>query len=72
MQYEIKSGKTLYMTYARSYVEAVENFKLSVGDLYIDSVHCVGNVSVLDNVISSFESGKQSYFDYWTFNDGKS
>jgi hypothetical protein len=71
MQYEIKSGKTLYMTYASSPVEAVESFKLSVGDFYIDSVHCVGTVSVLDNVINNFEKGKQSYFDYWTFDNGK-
>ena len=59
------------MTYANSSAEAVESFKLSVGDLHIDSVHCVGAISVLDNVMSNFEKGKQSYFDYWTFNNGK-
>jgi len=71
MQFEIKSGKTLYMTYASSSVEAVESFKLSVGDFHIDSIHCVGNVSVLDNVINNFEKEKESYFDYWTFPNGK-
>jgi hypothetical protein len=71
MQYEIKSGRTLYMTSASSSVGAVKNFKLSIGDLPVDSVHCVGNVSVLNNVINNFEKGKESYFDYWTFNNGK-
>tara|TARA_B100000809_G_scaffold53328_1_gene48756 strand:+ start:355 stop:573 length:219 start_codon:yes stop_codon:yes gene_type:complete len=71
MQYEIKSGRTLYMTNASSSIQAVQNFKVSVGNLPVDSVHCVGNVSVLDNVINNFEKGKQSYFDYWTFNNGK-
>ena len=71
MQYEIKSGRTLYMTNASSLIQAVQNFKVSVGDLPIDHVHCVGNVTVLDNVINNFEKEKESYFDYWTFNDVK-
>ena len=71
MQYEIKSGRTLYMTNASSSIQAVQNFKVSVGDLPIDHVHCVGNVSVLNNVINNFEKEKESYFDYWTFNNGK-
>ena len=68
MQYEIKSGRTLYMTHASSPAEAVQNFKLSVGDLPVQAVHCVGNGSVLDNVISNFEREKESYFDVITFN----
>ena len=71
MQYEIKSGRTLYMTHADSPIEAVKNFKSSIGDLPIDFVHCVGNTSVLDNIISNFEREKESYFDYWTFDNGK-
>ena len=71
MQYEIKSGRTLYMTNASSSIQAVQNFKVSVGNLPVDSVHCVGYVSVLDNVINNFEKEKESYFDYWTFNNGK-
>ena len=68
MQYEIRSGRTLYMTHASSPVEAVKNFKSSVGDLPVQFVHCVGNGSVLDNVISNFEREKESYFDVITFN----
>ena len=59
------------MTNASSPIQAVQNFKISVGDLPIDSVHCVGYVTVLDNVINNFEKEKESYFDYWTFNDSK-
>ena len=54
MQYEIKSGRTLYMTNANSPAEAVQNFKSSVGNLPVEFVHCVGGVSVLDNVINNF------------------
>jgi|TARA_B110001454_G_C12622536_1_gene393452 hypothetical protein len=71
MQYEIKSGRTLYMTNASSSIQAVQNFKVSVGNLPVDSVHYIGNISVLDNVINNFEKEKESYFDYWTFNNGK-
>ena len=67
MQYEIKSGKTLYMTHASSPAEAVQNFKSSIGNLPVDFVNCVGNGSVLDNVISNFEREKESYFDIITF-----
>ena len=59
------------MTSAISSAAAVQNFKLSIGDLPIDVVHCVGNVTVLNNVINNFEKDKESYFDYWTFNNGK-
>ena len=71
MQYEIKSGRTLYMTNANSPAEAVQNFKSSVGNLPVEFVHCVGGVSVLDNVINNFEREKESYFDIITFKDGK-
>ena len=71
MQYEIKSGRTLYMTNANSPAEAVQNFKSSVGNLPGEFVHCVGGVSVLDNVINNFEREKESYFDIITFKDGK-
>ena len=71
MQYEIKSGKTLYMTHASSPAEAVQNFKSSIGNLPVDFVNCVGNGSVLDNVISNFEREKESYFDVITFNHDK-
>ena len=66
-QYEIKSGRTLYMTNANSPVDAVYKFKQSCGDLTVSSITCIGSVSVLDNVISNFEREKESYFDYWTF-----
>ena len=69
-QYEIKSGRTLYMTTANSPTEAVYKFKQSCGDLSVSSITCVGTVSVLDNVINNFEKKKESYFDYWTFGRG--
>lgn len=59
------------MTNASSSIQAVQNFKVSVGNLPVDSVNLIGNVSVLDNVINNFEKRKQSYFDYWTFDNGK-
>jgi len=59
------------MTHASSPQEAIQNFKSSIGELPVDNIHCVGNGSVLDNVINNFEREKESYFDIITFKDGK-
>lgn len=70
-QYEIKSGNTLYMTNASSSIEAIYKFKQSCGDMAVDVLNCIGNISVLDNVSNKFnseleiEKGRESYFDYW-------
>lgn len=59
------------MTRASSPIQAVQNFKSSVGDFPVETVTCVGYVTVLDNVINNFEKEKESYFDYWTFDNDK-
>ena len=72
-QYEIKSGRTLFMCSANSIQEAAQKFKQSCGDLPIEGANCVGSASVLDIVAQKYhfnkekelEKGRESFFDYW-------